>query len=43
MRKAINDIYRLKYDFEDPYSQSEDFRKGFNAGVKVMMALFLEI
>ena len=43
MREAINNIYRLKYTFEDEIANTKEFEKGFIAGVKVMMSLFMDM
>ena len=43
MREAINDIYKLKYDIKDDLANSKEFEKGFIAGVKVMMSLFMDM
>ena len=43
MRNSINDIYKLKYEVKDDLANSKEFELGFNAGVKVMLSLFLEI
>lgn len=43
MREAINDIYRLKYLVKDEIANTKEFEKGFIAGVKVMMSLFMDM
>lgn len=43
MREVINDIYRLKYDVKDEIANTKEFEKGFIAGVKVMMSLFMDM
>ena len=43
MRSEINRINKLKYEFDDEISSSKEFRKGFVAGVKVMMSLFMDL
>ena len=43
MRDAVNQINKLKYEFDDKISTSKEFKKGFIAGVKVMMSLFMDL
>jgi len=43
MRKNINEFENLKYNNNDPYIDSEAFKQGFIAGIKIMSSLLLDI
>ena len=42
-RKNIYGLKNLKYEIKDPYSNSEEFKQGFLAGVKTMMSIFMDL
>ncbi len=43
MRKIIHEFENLKYATSDVYTQSEDFKQGFLAGVKTISSLIIDI
>ena len=43
MRMEINGLESIKYEINDPYITSEDFKQGFIAGVKVMNSIFMDL
>ena len=43
IRKEINFMENMKYSVEDEYSQNEDYKQGFLAGIKLMMSIFMDI
>ena len=43
MRKIINELENYKYKSDDKYENSEAFKQGFLAGVKIMSSILLDI
>ena len=43
MKGCVDGIQKLKYDFEDPYMLSEEYKQGFIAGVKIMSAILMDM
>ena len=43
MRIALGKMEKMKYGGDDKYLQSEDFKQGFIAGVKIMSSMLLDL
>lgn len=43
MKGCVDGIQKLKYDFEDSYMLSEEYKQGFIAGVKIMSAILMDM
>ncbi|MBE5738899.1 MAG: hypothetical protein E7354_04155 [Clostridiales bacterium] len=43
MRKIVSKIENFKYSNKDTQIDSEDFKQGFIAGVKIMSSLFMDM
>ena len=43
MRKSISKVESMKYENRDKYLESDDFKQGFIAGVKIMSSILLDL
>ena len=43
MRKNLKEYESYKYSSEDPYINSQEFKQGFIAGVKIISSIILDI
>lgn len=43
MRKDMNEFEKFKYGNEDKFVESEEFKQGFIAAIKIMSSLLLDI
>ena len=43
MRKAINEFEKIKYNYDDKYINSNEYKLGFIAGVKAMSSIIKDL
>ena len=43
MRKNMNKLEKFKYGIDDPMLNSEEFKQGFIAGIKIMSSLLIDV
>ncbi|MGN0961351.1 MAG: hypothetical protein ACI4PF_04040 [Christensenellales bacterium] len=43
MREYVVNRENIKYSYVDPYRNSEDFKQGFIAGVKILSSILMDL
>ena len=43
MRRILHEIENIKYEVEDKYMTSNEYKQGFLAGIKTMSSLLMDV
>lgn len=43
MRRILHEIENIKYEVEDKYMTSKEYKQGFLAGIKTMSSLLMDV